>query len=57
MPLPFSVEAGGGGGVHIVSPLSICMPVPSVLPIHTVRPVRNTNRFRAISFEKIGVLD
>ena len=37
--------------MHIVSPLSVRMSVPSV------RPVRNTNGFRAISFEKIGVLD
>ena len=42
---------GGGGGEgweHIVSPLSV----------HTsVRPIRNTFGFRAISFERIGVLD
>ena len=48
MPPSFSmgvcVWGGGGGGEHIVSPLS-------------VRPVRNTNGFRGISFDKIGVLD
>ena len=43
--LPFSM------GVHIVSPLSVSMSFPSV------RPVRNTNGFHAISFERIGVLD
>ena len=37
-------------GVHIVSLLSI----RTSLPVH---PVRNTNGFHAISFEKIGVLD
>ena len=42
MPSPFSM------GAHIVSPLSVR---PSV------RPVRNTFGFRAISFERIGVLD
>ena len=45
MPPPFSM------GVHIVSPLFVRMSVPSV------HPVRNTNGFHAISFEKIGVLD
>ena len=44
MPPPCSMER------HIVSPLSI-------RPVCTVRPVRNTNCFRAIPFEKIGVLD
>ena len=38
-------------GGPIVSPLSVRTSVPSV------RPVRNTNCFRAISFERIGVLD
>ena len=47
-------ERGGGGGAHIVSPLSVHMSVPSVRPVH---PVRNTNGFHAISFEKIGVFD
>ena len=42
---------GGGGGGHIVSPLSVRTSVPSV------RPVRNTGGFRAISFERIGILD
>ena len=36
---------------HIVSPLSVRTSVPFV------RSVRNTNGFRAISFERIGVLD
>ena len=32
--------------------------VYSITAVRTyVRPVRNTNGFRAISFEKIGVLD
>ena len=35
-------------GGHIVSPLSVRT---------SVRPVRNTNGFRAISFERIGELD
>ena len=42
-------ESGGGG--DIVSPLSVGTSVPSV------RPVRNTNGFRVIASEKIGVLD
>ena len=38
----------GWGGGHIVSPLSV----------HTsVHPVCNTNGFRAISYERIGILD
>ena len=49
MPPPFSVWEGGGcggsWGVDLVSPLSERTSVPSV------RPVRNTNGFRAISFE------
>ena len=44
MPPPFSMGVGG----HIVSPLSVCT---------SVRPVRDTFGFRAISFERIGVLD
>ena len=39
---PFSM------GAHIVSPLSVRT---------SVRPVRNTFGFQAISFERIGVLD
>ena len=42
----------GGGGGNIVSPLSICTSVPYVTQM-----VCNTNGFRAISFERIGVLD
>ena len=38
-------------GGHIVSPLSVRMSIPSV------RPIRNKNSFRAISFERIGELD
>ena len=41
----------GGGGGHVVSPLSVRTSVPYL------RPVRNTNGFRAISFEKIGIID
>ena len=44
----FSLNGGGGGGKHIVSPLSVRT---------SVRPVGNTNGFRAISFETIGILD
>ena len=53
MPPPFSMGVGGVGGRagHIVSPLSVRT---SVRP---VRPVRKTFGFRAISFERIGVLD
>ena len=40
-----------GGGGHIVSPLSVRRSVLSI------RPVCNTFGFRAISFERIGVLD
>ena len=29
----------------------------SITAVRPVRPVRNTNGFRAISFEKLGVLD
>ena len=47
MPLPFSMG-------HIISPLSVRS---SVCPVCPVRPVRNTSGFRAISFERIGVLD
>ena len=36
-------------GVHIISPLSVRTSVRHVCP------VRNTNDFRAISFEKIGL--
>ena len=44
--------AGGGGGgkggaEHIISPLSV----------RTSVPLRNTNGFRLISFEKVSVLD
>ena len=46
---------GGGGGGHIVSPLSACTYVRPSRP--SLRPVRNTFGFRAISFERIGVLD
>ena len=42
MPPPFSM------GAHIESTLSIRT---------SVRPVHNTNGFRAISFERISVLD
>ena len=49
MPPPFSMGGGGGGwggGAY------------SVTAVRTyIRPVCNTNGFRAISFEKIGVLD
>ena len=41
----------GGGGWHIVSQLSVRT---YVCP---VRPVRKTFGFRAISFERIGVLN
>ena len=39
------------GDIIIVSPLSVRTSV------HPVRPVRNKNGFRSISFEKISVLD
>ena len=39
-------------GGHIVSPLSV-----RTRPSRPVRPVRNKNGFRLISFEKISVLD
>ena len=45
---PRHFQWGGGGGGHIVSPLSVRT---------SVRPVRNTFGFRAISFERIGVLN
>ena len=51
MPLPFA-KGGGvgfGGGAYSITAVRTYVP--------TVRPVRNTNGFRAISFEKIGVLD
>ena len=45
-PAIFNVARGGGGSAY------------SITAVRTyVRPVRNTNGFRAISFEKIGVLD
>ena len=40
-----------GRGVHIVSSVSVHTSILSI------RPVRNTNGFRAISFETIVVLD
>ena len=46
MPPPFSM-----GGIYVVSPLSLRTSVPCV------RPVRNTFGFRAISFERTGILD
>ena len=46
--MPPSFSMGGG---HIVSPLSVGTSVQSVRPVH------NTIGFRAISFERIGVLD
>ena len=48
MPPPFSLGSCRGVVEHVVSPLSIHM---------SVRPVRNTNGFGAISFEKIGILN
>ena len=51
------VRGGGGGRGWALSPLCVRTSVPSVRPVPHVRPVRNTNGFRAISFEKIGVLD
>ena len=60
MPPPFSMWGGGG---HIVLPLSVRTSVPSrpvrpsVPSVPPVCPVRNTFGFRAISFERIGVLD
>ena len=57
MPPPFSmwvVVVVGGGGGHIVSP-SVRTYVHPWVP--SVRPVRNTNGFRAISFERLSVLD
>ena len=61
LDLPVKIKAGHIGktffyapaifnGGHIVSPLSICTSVSSI-------PVRNTNGFCAMSFEKIGLLD
>ena len=50
MPPPFSV---GGGGVAY----SITAVRTYVRPVRPVRPIRNTFGFRAISFERIGVLD
>ena len=43
----------GGGGEHIVSPLSVRTSVQSICLVRPIRPVRNTNGFRAISFEKM----
>ena len=50
MPPQFSMGGGGGwgGGRGAFSITTVRM---------YVRPVRNTNGFRAMSFEKIGVLD
>ena len=49
-PAIFSVGGGGGGGGRggAYSITTVCT---------YVRPVHNTNGFRAISFEKIGILD
>ena len=41
MPLPFSMGWGGAYSTYV----------------RPVRPIRNTNGLRAISFEEIGVLD
>ena len=46
---PFSMGGEGGGGEHIVSPLSVRPSVRS--------GVRNTFGFHAISSERIGILD
>ena len=42
---------GGGGCAYSITAVRTY-----VRPIRPSRPVRNTNGFRAISFEKIGVL-
>ena len=46
MPPPFSMGVGGGGGD---------IKYHRYPYVHSSRPVRNTNGFRAISFEKIGL--
>ena len=48
MPGPFSMEWVGGGAYSITAVRTY------VCPIH---PVRNSNGFHSISFEKISVLD
>ena len=48
MPPPFSM--GGGGGAYSITAVRTY-----VRP--SVRPVRNTFGFCAISFERIGVVD
>ena len=50
IPPPFSMGVGAGA-------YSITAVRTYIRPFRPVRPVRNTNGFRAISFEKIGVLD
>ena len=51
-PRHFQLGGGGGcGGVGAYSITAVCTSVPSV------RPIRNTIAFSAISFERIGVLD
>ena len=40
---------GGGGGGYSITAVRTSVP--------SVHPVRNTNGFRAISFDKIGILD
>ena len=44
----------GGGGYSFTADRAYVRPVRSV---HPVRPLRNSNGFRAISFENIGVLN
>ena len=56
MPPPFSIGGGrGGGGVGV----GVVGGAYSITAVRTtsVRPVRNTFGFHAISFERIGVLD
>ena len=57
-----AISAAGKGrwGMFLLCPppFSMGLGAYSITAVRTnVRPVRNTNGFRAISFEKIGVLD
>ena len=53
MPPPFSVAGTGWGrGAYSITAVGTY-----VCPVRPVHPVRNTNGFCAISFEKIGILD
>ena len=57
MPLDIFYAPAIFSGEGIVSPLSVRTSIHSSHPSLPVRPIRNTNGFCVISFEKNSVLD